>query len=197
MSVGSGTICVEFATLSNPDGSWLKTCRGSSQLVMDWDAGELCSEEFLETWPRSGIVSSGIAYRLEDRVASARPTSGSGSGSSDTFPTPTSADAERKGADYARATRNNSGGDDLQTAVIKRSHLSREEFLKKLPTSVPFPTPTCQDASGSGAASQYERNSLPLNAVAGGRLNADWVELLMGYPMGWTSVEDGSVESTG
>lgn len=73
------------------------------------------------------------------------------------YPTPTRADAERKGADYAKANRNNSGGDDLQTAVIKM-----------LPT-----------------------------AVAGGRLNADWVELLMGYPMGWTSVEDGSAESTG
>ena len=51
-----------------------------------------------------------------------------------------------------------------------------------------FPTPTVQDASNNGGPSQYERNSLPLNAVAGGSLNPEWVEWLMGYPSGWTDL---------
>jgi|TARA_R100000458_G_C8219451_1_gene204297 hypothetical protein len=53
-----------------------------------------------------------------------------------------------------------------------------------------FPTPTTQDASNNGGASQYNRNSLPLNAEIGGALNPTFVEWLMGYPNGWTDCED-------
>jgi len=49
-----------------------------------------------------------------------------------------------------------------------------------------LPTPTVQDASNNGGPSQHKRNSLPLNAVAGGALNPTWVEWLMGFPLGWT-----------
>jgi hypothetical protein len=52
-----------------------------------------------------------------------------------------------------------------------------------------FPTPTVQDASNNGGPSQYHRNSLPLNAVAGGSLNPTWVEWLMGFPLGWTALD--------
>jgi hypothetical protein len=52
-----------------------------------------------------------------------------------------------------------------------------------------FPTPTVQDASNNGGPSQYQRNSLPLNAVAGGQLNPTWVEWLMGFPLGWTALD--------
>lgn len=49
-----------------------------------------------------------------------------------------------------------------------------------------LPTPTCQDAKNNGSQSQQNRNSKPLNAVAGGALNPPWVEWLMGWPIGWT-----------
>lgn len=52
-----------------------------------------------------------------------------------------------------------------------------------------FPTPTVQDAKNNGGPSQMERNTPPLNAVVGGSLNPDWVEKLMGWPKGWTSLE--------
>ena len=53
-----------------------------------------------------------------------------------------------------------------------------------------LPTPTTQDAKNNGGQSQMERNSLPINAVAGGKLNPEWVEWLMGYPVGWTDLKD-------
>tara|TARA_R110000764_G_C10792957_1_gene357853 strand:- start:24 stop:611 length:588 start_codon:yes stop_codon:yes gene_type:complete len=53
-----------------------------------------------------------------------------------------------------------------------------------------WPTPTTQDAANNGGKSQYERNSLPLNAAVGGSLNPEWVEWLMGYPIGWTDLKD-------
>ena len=49
-----------------------------------------------------------------------------------------------------------------------------------------LPRPTVQDASNNGGPSQMERNTPPLNAVAGGALNPTWVEWLMGWPLGWT-----------
>lgn len=52
-----------------------------------------------------------------------------------------------------------------------------------------LPTPTTQDASNNGGPSQHNRNSAPLNAVAGGSLNPRWVEWLMGFPEGWTDLE--------
>ena len=81
-----------------------------------------------------------------------------------------------------------------------------------------LPTPTAQDAKNNGGPSQHRRNTLPLNAVVlhptpdegaakgrgaksaaergrlGGSLNANWVEYLMGFPIGWTETE-GSPES--
>jgi len=55
-------------------------------------------------------------------------------------------------------------------------------------TVVKWPTPTAQDAANNGGPSQHERNSKPLNAAVGGSLNPTWVEWLMGWPIGWTSL---------
>jgi hypothetical protein len=50
-------------------------------------------------------------------------------------------------------------------------------------------TPTTQDGQNNGGPAQSEINSLPLNAQVGGRLNPAWVEWLMCFPIGWTSLE--------
>lgn len=60
-----------------------------------------------------------------------------------------------------------------------------------------LPMPTAQDASNNGGPSQSARNTPPLNAVVGGQLNADWVELLMGWPSGWTRLPEGTGLATG
>ena len=58
-----------------------------------------------------------------------------------------------------------------------------------------FPTVTVQDAKNNAGPSQSERNTPPLNAIAGGQLNPTWVEWLMGFPIGWTGLEPVETES--
>jgi hypothetical protein len=53
-----------------------------------------------------------------------------------------------------------------------------------------YPTPTCNDSKNNNPPSQRTENgrhSDQLNVVAGGSLNPDWVEWLMGFPIGWTA----------
>ena len=52
-----------------------------------------------------------------------------------------------------------------------------------------LPTPLVHDASNNGAKGQHNRNTPPLNAVVDGRLSPDWVEWIMGWPIGWTRLD--------
>lgn len=57
-----------------------------------------------------------------------------------------------------------------------------------------LPTPTANDAKNNGAPSQRKRNSSALNVIAGGALNPEWVELVMGFPCGWTDIGTGEYQ---
>ena len=81
------------------------------------------------------------------------------------FPTPTVC------GNYNRRGASSNSQDGLATCVRKL-----------------LPTPTANDAKNNGTASQQNRNSAALNVVAGGSLNPDWVEVLMGFPRGWTEI---------
>lgn len=83
------------------------------------------------------------------------------------LPTPT------VNGNYNRKGVSNTSGDGLVT-VVRRLAL--------------LPTPTANDAKCNGTPSQQNRNSAALNVVAGGSLNPEWVEWLMGFPPGWTEV---------
>jgi hypothetical protein len=72
-----------------------------------------------------------------------------------------------------------------ERAAEKAQQGIRLEFPLRIAAQM-WPTPTVQDASNNAGPSQFSRNSLPLNAVAGGALNPTWVEWLMGFPEGWT-----------
>ena len=52
-----------------------------------------------------------------------------------------------------------------------------------------WPTPTASNAKNNGSASQMRRNTKPLDAEVGGALNPNWVEWLMGWPVGWTDLK--------
>jgi hypothetical protein len=50
-----------------------------------------------------------------------------------------------------------------------------------------YPTPTCNDSKQSGnSISQQKRKSPGLGTMIGGKLNPQWVEWLMGWPIGFT-----------
>ena len=86
-----------------------------------------------------------------------------------------------------------------------------------------WPTPTKQDGENNAGPSQWERNTPPLNVAvkmwatpakegfdagghrgvkdtlysqAGGSLNPEWVEWLMGYPIGHTDSKDSGTPSS-
>lgn len=119
-------------------------------------------EEYSETWPKRGTMRSGSTYPLP---TPAPPTSES---ESSLWPTPTSRDYKDSGAntDYEK--------------IAKKSRLAGV---------VNWPTPQSRDWKGSSGRSQKgEEYDLP--TATGGQLNPMWVEWLMGFPLGWTDLED-------
>lgn len=88
------------------------------------------------------------------------------------WPTPKST---VNGPDYARASRVGTG-DDLATAVAKL-----------------WTTPAAQDCKGSHGGGQHSSLRTDIYAYKektgeAGQLNADWVECLMNFPIGWTDI---------
>jgi hypothetical protein len=63
------------------------------------------------------------------------------------------------------------------------------EAQGKLPMM--WPTPQARDYKGaSGRSLKGTERDLPMAVGNGGRLNPTWVEWLMGFPLGWTDLED-------
>ena len=52
-----------------------------------------------------------------------------------------------------------------------------------------LPTPTCHNAKENASPSEYTRNTPTLATHAGGRINPQWVEYLMGWSIGWTDLK--------
>jgi hypothetical protein len=60
-----------------------------------------------------------------------------------------------------------------------------------------LPTPTARDwRSGKASEATMERNARPLSEHVGGSLNPEWVEWLMGFPVGWTALEPSEMPSS-
>ena len=58
-----------------------------------------------------------------------------------------------------------------------------------LRTTVTFPTPCARDWKDGAFPAEYERNTPTLATHAGGQLNPQFVEWLMGFPLNWTEVK--------
>jgi hypothetical protein len=114
--------------------------------------------EFSTTWPRSGTMRNGTAYRLRPL---APLTAGTGSG---LWQTPVADDSVNRASGKW-----NSRGEPKLSAQVKL-----------------WPTPTAHNAKEGGYPSEHLRNTPTLAAQAGGALNPTWVEWLMGFPLGWT-----------
>ena len=144
--------------------------------------------KFSARWPRSGFMTAnGTVYPLPTLALRTAGTASGLSESGKMWPTPKSSVS---GPDYARAKRPRSGGDDLATAVARKM----------------WPTPSANDNRdrghmGSPAIQRRIEKGKQLNlsmvvSKTSGALSADWVSILMGYSLDWTTiVEDGSAES--
>ena len=138
-------------------------------------------DKFSETWPRSGTTLNGIAYQLPPLV---RLTKETGSGS--LLPTPAA-------SEYG----SNQGGAAGRVGKVRPSlqHMARHNQ---------WPTPTVGDSKSAGSRNTENSKAKPgislTDAVKndggtgrtedGGQLNPEWVEWLMGFPPGWTALED-------
>jgi hypothetical protein len=106
------------------------------------------------------------------------------------IPTPTAGDAKSSGS--------RNGPNSAARPGISLTDFVREDGG----TGRIWPTPTCQDAHNNGAPSQQNRNQWALNTEVATpdpamRLNAEWVEELMGWPRGWTEVPQDSGKGSG
>lgn len=181
---------IPFALLDRKSHSW-KTSQGF--LIPD------TSEQSSVIWPKSGMMQNGRAYRLPNVEPR---TKGKGCGFWRTpdsnchrrpsskermewkiknkmpisindqvkWPTPM---ANPSGPDFARINREKSGGDSLATTVARSF----------------YPTPQHRDWKGKSQRGNYGNTNDCLPNTVNGQLNPDWVEWLMGWPIGWTESE--------
>jgi len=180
-------ICgLPLAELSKlPDRNELYWKMSQELLVVD------ISEKCLKTWPKSGTMQDGKLYPLRKQAIA---TKGKDFG---LWPTPTlCGNHNLKGL-------SKTSGDGLVTAVknyptptnsmVTIQDLEQARFSggggKRPKYGNIFPTPTVNDSKKTGSASQKERNSQALNVVVNGLLNPDWVEWLMGWPIGWSDLK--------
>lgn len=159
-----------FASLSQ-DGSWQKTCAGYSQSLLPGFGGE-DSELYSETWPKWGIVLVGHAMELpmlERRMNESECLLWHTSDCSDRR----SLKSKQQGVNnqvkaYWRTPQSHNG------AQGPKSKMFYEKCLKTGQSAITL-------------VDQVKNWQTP--AAREGQLNADWVELLMGLPIGWTDID--------
>jgi hypothetical protein len=140
-------------------------CWRTLQGCFDTDLGES-----LVTWPRAGMTRNGTAYQRPPLAPLTAATAYSsslhrGPNSEGIWPTATTQD---------HSTRFAQGGMPLGMAARL------------------WPTPTTSDATGGPGGKRGGGNNLRTEVaeVQSGQLNPQWVEWLMGFPAGWTDLED-------
>lgn len=163
-----------FASL-NQDGLWLKTWQGYCQSLLPGFVEE-DSELYSETWTKWGIVLDGHAMELpmlERHINESECLLWHTSDCSDRR----SPKSKQQGVNnqvkaYWRTPQSHNG------AQGPKSKMFYEECLKTGQSAI-----TLVDQVKNQLA-----NKVKLNKTEG-QLNADWVELLMGLPIGWTDID--------
>lgn len=188
-----------FASLSQ-DGSWQKTCAGYSQSLLPGFGGE-DSELYSETWPKWGIVLDGHAMELpmlERRINESECLLWHTSDCSDRR----SPKSKQQGVNnqvkaYWRTPQSHNGAQGPKSKMFYEKCLKTGQSAITLVDQVKnWSTPAARDSKGSNSAKHLSTghhinqlaNKVKLNKTEG-QLNADWVELLMGLPIGWTDID--------
>nr|WP_260858718.1 hypothetical protein [Paraburkholderia sp. BCC1885] len=167
------------------------------------------SDEFLETWPRWGSMLNGECY-LRPIVAPTISASASGF-----WPTPTASLADKGGR--VTPMKGREGGTLIEALSARmfptpcaidsgggRMNKSASSGAKERPTlglmarKGLWPTPCASASKGSSPAAltrkdgkdrSNDRIDHAVMALDGGQLNPEWVEWLMGWPIGHTALE--------
>lgn len=153
------------------------------QSTRSWRTSQLCLTgilaEYSATWPRSGTTRNGIAFRRPPLVPL---TSVIGCSA---WPTPTASDVYTGNLKDSQQKPGCKHSVTLAQAATVGRYEGRPESWRM------WPTPIARD-SRTYKGAQRQPNALgtePLVIIAGGTLNPNWVEWLMGYEIGWTSLE--------
>ena len=164
----SGHVSVTPFALFDPDSHCWRTCQAT--LVSDLD-------RYSQTWPRAGMTLNGTAYLQQPSAPRTSATEYSLSLHAQTWPTPT-AHMAKEGGHPAEGRRN--------TPTLTFQAL--------------WPTPTASSWGNEGSRNLLQKNveageiteaeKRQMSAGNGGKLNPKWVEWLMGFPTGWTDLED-------
>lgn len=187
-----------FANL-NQDGLWLKTWQGYCQSLLPGFGGE-DSELYSETWPKWGIVLDGHAMELpmlEHHINESECLLWHTSDCSDRR----SPKSKQQGVNnqvkaYWRTPQSHNGAQGPKSKMFYEKCLKTGQSAITLVDQVKnWPTPAARDSKGSNSAKHLSTghhinqlaNKVKLNKTEG-QLNADWVELLMGLPIGWTDI---------
>ncbi len=145
-----------------------------------WDEDLPWSSVTLPNW---GLMRDGVLYQ---QPTPERRTSESESGF---WPTPTTNGID--GGSHSRAAAKSRGMWPTPRAndAEKRGVIANDK-RNGLPAAAMYATPPARDwKSGKASQATMERNSRPLSEQIGGLLNPDWVEWLMGWPIGFSALE--------
>lgn len=187
-----------FASL-NQDGLWLKTWQGYCQSLLPGFVEE-DSELYSETWTKWGIVLDGHAMELpmlERHINESECLLWHTSDCSDQR----SPKSKQQGVNnqvkaYWRTPQSHNGAQGPKSKMFYEKCLKTGQSAITLVDQVKnWPTPAARDSKGSNSAKHLSTghhinqlaNKVKLNKTEG-QLNADWVELLMGLPIGWTDI---------
>ena len=178
MTATSGRTSLELLHKNDPLGAFSKMFMVTSQ----W-----ASTRCYLTWKPKATPQGRLLFQL---AVSMPPTEGTGSG---LWATPRTTDASGGARPLEEKGRRISKSSDL----VFGANLADQVRM--------WPTPNASDRYNANMKDghdikkgylrgvvkiQHNRNTKPLNAEVNGSLNPQWVEWLMGYPEGWTELED-------
>ena len=154
-----------FAYFDRGMSSW-KTCQHS--LFEGWD-------EFSETWPSSGMMRSGIAYRLPPLVPRIC------AGGCSLLPTPLSTDTKTVQQRTGRTPR------ERNSYQRDRGKKGKERLTLTGIVMAMYPTPRADSRDNCGG-SNSRRIAKQRGTYIGRKLSPEFVEFMMGLPIGWTQI---------
>ena len=162
-------------------------------------------EQSLETWPRSGLMLNGVCYQ---RQTLARSICGKESGLSPdgvtTFHTPTT-QGMNGGSNSRRALKKRMwttpSASDAKRGGTITDNMTGTSLVQQFNTPAYWPTPTANGSKNSTLpVSQRNRDGMAGSLLRQGHqpgetLNPEWVEWLMNWPIGWTSLDPMNAEN--